>query len=153
MILVLLTLLHVQNPTLKSDYGIASSYWPGDGMCGKQRADGKPFTASDNHIAHRWLPLGKKVWVKNLRTERWAKTTVRDRGPFGFCLYKSNGCPQHPKKLSRGRRCPEGYKWVVRTRRRKGECGYYRGIADLTLPVARRIGATQMTPIRLWWRK
>jgi len=129
--------------------GMASSYWPGDGHCGQERADGKKFTRKDHHIAHRTLPLGSTVLVCNPWNNQCSKTKVQDRGTFGFCLKLGSTQPQcpksYPKKVYQG--CPAGYKWVVRTQRRRGECGFYRGIADLTVPVAREIGLKGIQPV------
>ena len=42
-----------------------------------QRYRGAKFTA-----AHRTLPFGTMVWVKNLRTGKTVEVRVNDRGPF-----------------------------------------------------------------------
>jgi hypothetical protein len=130
--------------------GIGSPYWPRDGHCGLIRADGKAFTADDDHIANRELPLGTPVLLCNLHSLHCTTTHVRDRGTFGFCQHKvqrAPRCPPPPPFWKIGRGCPRGYRYVVRTHRRRGECGYYRGIADLTLPVARRIALNGLRPI------
>lgn len=133
--------------------GIASYYYPNDGHCGPLRADGRPFRSTDKHIAHRSLPLGLPVLVENLTNGVLVATTVRDRGPFGFCVHRTRRaprCPPKPPPLARALPCPETHRWVIRTRLRRRECGYYRGIIDLTLPVARSLQASHFTPVRLW---
>lgn len=149
-------------PSWVAQPGIASLYYPGDGHCGKIRADGRRFRATDIHVAHRSLPLGIPVIVENMSTGQWTATTVQDRGPFGYCLHKTRHvphCPRVPRTIDRGRPCPATHRWVVRTRLRRGECGYYRGVVDLTLPVARKVGIRSFAAVRLWapkrrlWRR
>ena len=116
--------------------GVASYYYPKDGHCGKFRADGKRFLVTDEHVAHRKLPLGTPIIVENLKTGAWAVTRVRDRGPFGFCVQRSKKCRVPPNPTVRGGPCPKTHLWAIRVRRKKNECGYYRGIVDVTRPLA-----------------
>jgi hypothetical protein len=148
-----ITTSYTQLPSWQAVTGIASFYHPGDGHCGPYRADGRRFRKTDFHLAHRSLPLGLPVIVENLKNGLWTSVIVRDRGPFGFCVHKTRRhphCPRSPNPLHRGRRCPRTHRWVVRTRLRRNECGYYRGVVDLTVPVARKIGAFTFTPVKLW---
>jgi hypothetical protein len=110
--------------------GLATMYYPGDGHCGNTRADGKPFTATDNHIAHRTIPLGTKGTLCNLRTLRCTYTVVRDRGPFGAIRKCKNG-----RRLGgvKGLWC---YRVAVRDLQSNER---YRGEFDVTKPVARAI--------------
>jgi hypothetical protein len=142
----MITLLLLAGMLLQSDsfvqFGIGTTYWPKDGHSGMYRADGKLFTKTDDHIANRELPLGSLVVLCNLANFRCTITHVRDRGTFGFCAHRSRkpaSCPHNPPFWGRGSTCPKGYKYVVRIRRRARDCGFYRGIADMTRSVAGRI--------------
>jgi peptidoglycan lytic transglycosylase len=57
--------------------GIASRY------CDlQQTASGRKVTCQDLVAAHRTLPFGKRVKVKNLANGRSVTVTIVDRGPF-----------------------------------------------------------------------
>jgi peptidoglycan lytic transglycosylase len=57
--------------------GIASRY------CDlKQTASGRKVTCQDLVAAHRTLPFGKRVKVRNLGNGRSVTVTIVDRGPF-----------------------------------------------------------------------
>jgi len=113
--------------------GRATVYWPGDGMCGTHRADGRRFRSTDGHIAHRWIPLGTPGLLCSTRTGRCVLTYVGDRGPFGQirpCSETTKG-----RKIRWRRRC---YRWRGLTRLVRG--WEWRGAFDLTRRVARSIG-------------
>ena len=116
--------------------GLATVYWPGDGHSGKVCADGKPFTKERCHIAHRSWPMGSKVRVCSKKTRRCTITYIGDRGPFGACddkgLRENFAC--------RGR-------WTVKIHRR--DPGTWRGIADLSKCVWRKIGGPGLQVIQL----
>jgi rare lipoprotein A len=61
----------------KSFTGLASYY-----KSGKITANGEPFYPNGLTAAHRTLPFGTKVRVKNLRTGRSVIVRINDRGPF-----------------------------------------------------------------------
>lgn len=133
--LLLLTLLWL--PPHQVVAGPATAYWPGDGQCGAERADGKPFTRDDQHIAHRRLPLGTAGWVCSMRTHRCAWTVVLDHGPFGAvrpCAEDEGNQAGH-RRVRYKRGC---WHWRVLIRPRAG--WHYRGEFDLTRPVAQAIG-------------
>lgn len=77
----------------------------------------RPVNRHDEGIAHRTLPLGSRVVVRNLRTQQSAIATVIDRGPYG-AVHKG--------------------KWVLKKRSRHP--GKWRGCADLTPATAQAIG-------------
>jgi hypothetical protein len=140
MLLSILLALSGAGNTYKVEVGRATVYHPGDGNCGGFRADGKPFTKEDDHIAHRFLPLHTSGVLCNLRTRRCVRTTVRDRGPFGAIL----PCSKDPS-AAKGIGKPRKIRWMnkcwwyhVQTRLQDGWS--YRGTFDLTKPVARAIG-------------
>lgn len=60
--------------------GIAS--WYGRGDAGKPTASGAPFDPGAMRIAHRTLPFGTWVTIRNLSNGREAVAMVDDRGPF-----------------------------------------------------------------------
>lgn len=130
---------HQDSRDVKVQAGRATIYYPGDGHCGTHRADGRVFKKTDSHIAHRWLPIGTTGYLCNVKRGLCVKTTVRDRGPFGAMLpcrkdpstAKGIGIP---KLIKWGRVC---YWWQAQTRLQKG--WRYRGVFDLTRPVARAI--------------
>jgi len=114
-------------PPLQATAGNATAYWPGDHFCGMERADGRPFRATDTHVAHRRLPLGTPGLACNQL--RCVFTTVQDRGPFGAvrpCAETARG------RLVRWKgKC---HRWRVQTRPHLGWS--WRGEFDLTRPVA-----------------
>ena len=60
--------------------GIAS--WYGRGDAGRPTASGAPFDPSAMRVAHKTLPFGTWVSIRNLRNGREAIAMVDDRGPF-----------------------------------------------------------------------
>jgi rare lipoprotein A len=60
--------------------GIAS--WYGPGFHGKLTANGERYDQHGLTAAHRTLPLGTWVEVRNLRSDRSVKVRVNDRGPY-----------------------------------------------------------------------
>jgi rare lipoprotein A len=62
--------------------GMASWYGIPDGFHGKTTASGEVFNAYDYTAAHRTLPFGTNVLVKNLTNGREIIVRINDRGPF-----------------------------------------------------------------------
>lgn len=60
--------------------GVAS--WYGADFHGKAMANQKPYDMHAATVAHRRLPLGTKVCIRNLANERIVVATVTDRGPY-----------------------------------------------------------------------
>lgn len=92
----------------------------------------------DDIIAHRFLACGTKVRITSVRTGRFTYTSVGERGPYGACTYPG-WVPGNPNNLTRPNPCPKGY-WVIK--RKASEPGLWRGAADITPAVAKRIGHT-----------
>jgi rare lipoprotein A len=67
------------NRDFKSASGIASVY---DRSSGKQTASGEQLDEDALTAAHRSLPFGTVVRVKNNRNGREALVRINDRGPF-----------------------------------------------------------------------
>lgn len=60
--------------------GIAS--WYGKQFHGKQTSSGEIYNMYDMTAAHKTLPLGTYVRVKNLETKQIVDVRINDRGPF-----------------------------------------------------------------------
>lgn len=60
--------------------GKASYY--ADKFDGRKTSNGETFRQSKKTAAHRTLPFGTKVTVKNLTNGRSVKVRINDRGPF-----------------------------------------------------------------------
>lgn len=56
--------------------------WYGRGDAGRPTASGAPFDPNAMRIAHKTLPFGTWVRIRNLRNGREAVAMVNDRGPF-----------------------------------------------------------------------
>ncbi|MCB1494017.1 MAG: septal ring lytic transglycosylase RlpA family protein [Rhodobiaceae bacterium] len=56
--------------------------WYGPGFQGRKTASGERFNMHGMSAAHRTLPFGTKLRVKNLRNGRSVIVRVNDRGPF-----------------------------------------------------------------------
>ena len=67
-------------PAEAGQRGEASFY--GGWHHGRLMANGRPFDQMAATVAHRRLPLGTRVRVRNLSTGRAAKAVVTDRGPY-----------------------------------------------------------------------
>lgn len=63
-----------------SQVGLAS--WYGRDFDGKPTASGEPFNSRKLTAAHRDIPLGSIVLVRNLSNNKEVLVTVNDRGPF-----------------------------------------------------------------------
>ncbi len=63
-----------------TEMGIAS--WYGPGFHGKLTANGERYDQNGMTAAHRTLPLGTWVEVRELRTNKTVKVRVNDRGPY-----------------------------------------------------------------------
>jgi rare lipoprotein A (peptidoglycan hydrolase) len=68
-----------QKPLYKRD-GIAS--WYGEDFQGSETASGETFNMNALTAAHRYLPLGTRIRVTNLRNRRSLILRINDRGPF-----------------------------------------------------------------------
>jgi rare lipoprotein A len=67
-------------PTGWSEEGDAS--WYGPGFHGKRTASGEVYDMEAMTAAHRRLPFGTRVRVRNLDNGRSAEVRINDRGPF-----------------------------------------------------------------------
>ncbi len=63
-----------------SERGVASYY--ADKFKGRKTANGETFRQYKMTAAHKTLPFGTKVRVKNLKNGRTVKVRINDRGPF-----------------------------------------------------------------------
>lgn len=153
MLLIMSVLLGAipENYTIeKTQVGLATTYWPGDGHSGKICADGKPFTAERCHIAHRlsgpWR-LGRKVRVCSLATRKCTISFIGDAGSFGACDHRGIAKRYHRRngRVIYQHQCLG--KWLLKIRR--SDPGTWRGIADLSRCVTKKIGGPGMQIVRL----
>ena len=63
-----------------SETGKASYY--GDKFNGRKTANGETFSQNKNTAAHKKLPFGTEVKVKNLSNGKTTTVRINDRGPF-----------------------------------------------------------------------
>ena len=56
--------------------------WYGPGFHGRRTASGERFNAGALTAAHRTLPFGARVKVKNAKTGRSVVVRINDRGPY-----------------------------------------------------------------------
>jgi rare lipoprotein A len=56
--------------------------WYGNTFAGRKTANGERFSPQELTAAHRKLPLGTKVMVKNLQTHELVEVRINDRGPY-----------------------------------------------------------------------
>ena len=85
-----------------SETGTAS--WYGPGFHGRKTASGERFNQNDMTAAHKLLPFGTKILVKNLDNGLEAVVRVNDRGPFAAnrILDLSKGAAGRLGMLARG---------------------------------------------------
>ena len=77
-LLCLLAMMSCGRNVLES--GKASYYH--DKFEGRKTANGEIFDQSKTTAAHKTLPFGTKVTVKNLKNGKTVKVRINDRGPF-----------------------------------------------------------------------
>lgn len=59
-----------------------ASWYGGKRHHGRATASGRPFNQWGTTAAHRSLPFGTRVRIRNLTNGRTADVTIADRGPF-----------------------------------------------------------------------
>ena len=74
------TILEDKNPNIKTKTGLATYY--SSKFEGRRTSSGKKYRAHKLTAAHRSLPLGTIVTVKNLKNGKTVDVEVNDRGPF-----------------------------------------------------------------------
>lgn len=67
-------------PAAATERGVAS--WYGGRHHGRLMANGERFHQWQPTVAHRSLPLGTEIRIRNLANGRTARATVTDRGPY-----------------------------------------------------------------------
>jgi rare lipoprotein A len=63
-----------------SETGIAS--WYGPKFHGRKTASGEKYNQNAMTAAHKTLPFGTKVRVKNVKNDKSVIVRINDRGPF-----------------------------------------------------------------------
>jgi len=74
-------------PVKVKDYGIGyhqvgMASWYGPGFHGKKTSSGEVFDMHGFTAAHRTMPFGTTLKVRNRENGRWVQVKVNDRGPF-----------------------------------------------------------------------
>ena len=70
----------LNEPPRELERGIAS--WYGPGFHGRRTANGERFDMRNLTAAHKTLPFGTRVRVRNLLTGKEVEVRINDRGPF-----------------------------------------------------------------------
>ncbi len=73
--------IRVRQQPLQGTQNVVAS-WYGEKYHGRAMANGTPFDMHANTIAHKDLPFGTQVELKNPETGQVEKATVTDRGPY-----------------------------------------------------------------------
>jgi rare lipoprotein A len=64
------------------EVGRGRASWYGPGFHGKRTASGERFDMNDLTAAHRTLPFGTRVRVRNIQNGREVVVRINDRGPL-----------------------------------------------------------------------
>lgn len=72
---------HVNN-AIKHYSKVGQASWYGPGFHGKKTANGEIYNQNAMTAAHKTLPLGSVVEVKNLKNGKKITVRINDRGPF-----------------------------------------------------------------------
>jgi rare lipoprotein A len=64
-----------------AEIGRGRASWYGPGFHGKRTANGERFDMNDLTAAHRTLPFGTRVRVRNVQNGREVVVRINDRGP------------------------------------------------------------------------
>ncbi|HIJ55638.1 MAG TPA: septal ring lytic transglycosylase RlpA family protein [Deltaproteobacteria bacterium] len=73
--------IRVRRQSLRGTQNVVAS-WYGEKYHGRVMANGEPFNMHANTIAHKNLPFGTQVELKNPETGQVEKAIVTDRGPY-----------------------------------------------------------------------
>ena len=73
--------IRVRIPSYPGQQEVMAS-WYGDKYHGKAMANGEPFNMYADTIAHKDLPMGTRVELKNPETGQRVRAVVTDRGPY-----------------------------------------------------------------------
>ena len=80
--ILLSTSSHARSPKEGDTIKVHASYYGGHVFEGKTTANCTLFDADDKTAAHKTLPLGTEVILKNPKTGCSERVTITDRGPF-----------------------------------------------------------------------
>jgi len=80
-VLALAGVTPVRAEAFEPQRGVAAVYHA-TRFTGRPMASGQPFHPDHPVAAHRYLPLGTRAEVTNLRNGRTTTVTIMDRGPF-----------------------------------------------------------------------
>lgn len=65
-----------------AELGRGKASWYGPGFHGRRTASGELFDMNDHTAAHRSLPFGTRVRVRNVQNGREVVVRINDRGPW-----------------------------------------------------------------------
>ena len=74
--------VHPTHQCAGMDERMATMYGNGDGNVGKPTACGGPLDRHRHTVAHRTLPCGTRLTIRNPRNGRQVAAVVGDRGPY-----------------------------------------------------------------------
>jgi rare lipoprotein A len=110
---------------------VGTASWYGPGFHGKKTSSGEVFDMHGFTAAHRTMPFGTTLKVKNRENGRWVRVKVNDRGPFvrGRILDLSYGAAKELDMIGTGTALVEiqvvgRAEDNVRPAREKEETGY-----------------------------
>lgn len=67
---------------IASDTKNSKASWYGDYFHGRKTANGEKYNMYNLTAAHKTLPFGTEVEVKNLRNDKTVIVRINDRGPY-----------------------------------------------------------------------
>lgn len=73
--------IRVRIPSFPQQQEVVAS-WYGESYHGRPMANGESYNMYANTIAHKDLPFGTRVELKNLETGQSAEAVITDRGPY-----------------------------------------------------------------------
>lgn len=144
MLPVLAVLTAFGSPNYKRT-GIGTEFYPvekynnGIFACSLERWH--PWQRDAPVCAHRTLPCGSWVFIKNLKTKKTAWCKIMDRGPYG-------------KRDKNGIRFNSAIdRKQAKRQRRPPKKGRYIALIDKSSGVTKELGATGFTRVRVYWWK
>ena len=73
---------HAVSPKRNTSISLMTTSWYGARFHGKKTASGKRFNMHAFTAAHRLLPFGSRVRLRNPENEKEVVVTITDRGPY-----------------------------------------------------------------------
>lgn len=85
-------------------HAVGTASWYGPGFHGRKTANGERYNQNAMTAAHRTLPFGSSIKVKNVSNGKTAVVRINDRGPFvhGRIIDLSKAAAQHIGMMGAG---------------------------------------------------